>query len=107
MSQEIALGNRVKYRSQNEIEEQKRGKLGNFANTWLLNDEVTGILKVPCTPDSKLLNIANENASFETEILQGGIRYNLERFILEALEIEQVKNTPDVHIMNSRSGWGG
>ena len=50
---------------------------------------------------------ANENASFETEILQGGIRYNLERFILEALEIEQIKNTPDVHIMNSRSEWGG
>ena len=48
----------------------------------------------------------NENATFETEILQGGIRYNLERFILEALEIEQVKNTPDVHIMNIQSGGG-
>ena len=48
-----------------------------------------------------------ENANFETEILQGGIRYNLEHFILEALEIEQVKNTTDVHVMNSRSEWGG
>ena len=50
---------------------------------------------------------SNEEANFETEILQGGIKYNLERFILEALEIEEIKNTPDVNIMNSRSEWGG
>ena len=62
MSQEIALGNRVKYRSQKEIEQQKREKMGNFANTWFLNDEVTGILKVPCTPDSKLLNTIRQQS---------------------------------------------
>ena len=49
----------------------------------------------------------NEPANFESEVLQGGIRYNLERFILEALEIEEAKNTPDLHVMNSRSEWGG
>ena len=33
----------------------------------------------------------NENATFVTEILQGGIKFNLERLILEALEIEEAK----------------
>ena len=49
----------------------------------------------------------NEEATFSTEILQGGIKYNLERFILEAIEIEEARNTPDIVIMNSRSEWGG
>ena len=49
----------------------------------------------------------NEPANFVSELLQGGIRYNLERFILEALEIEEAKNTPGIHVMNSRSEWGG
>ena len=60
--EEIALGNRVRYRSQSEIEEQKRKNLGNFANTWFLNDEISGILKVPCTPDSKLLSIVRQQS---------------------------------------------
>ena len=45
----------------------------------------------------------NEEATFSTEILQGGIKYNLEHFILEAIEIEEARNTPDIVIMNSRS----
>ena len=49
----------------------------------------------------------NEEATFSTEILQGGIKYNLERFILEAIEIEEARNNPDIVIMNSRSEWGG
>ena len=31
---------------------------------------------------------------FETEILQGGMKYNLERFILEAIEIKEGRNNP-------------
>ena len=48
----------------------------------------------------------NEIAHSETEILQGGIKYNLEHFILEALKTEEVKNTPNTNVMNSHSDWG-
>ena len=47
------------------------------------------------------------SVEFETEILQGGMKYNLERFILEAIEIEEGRNNPAYTIMNSRSEWGG
>ena len=49
----------------------------------------------------------NEDADFVTTCLAGGIRYNLDRFILEALEIEEAKNDNNTQIMNSRSEWGG
>ena len=42
-----------------------------------------------------------------SEIVQGGIKYNLERFIFEAIEIEDARNDPQIITMNSRSEWGG
>ena len=42
-----------------------------------------------------------------TEVIKGNIKYNLERFIYEAVEIEAIRNDPDIHTMNSRSEWGG
>ena len=51
-------------------------------------------------------NVEN-SVEFESEILQGGIKYNLERFIFEAIEIEEGRNNPEYIIMNSRSEWGG
>ena len=48
-----------------------------------------------------------ENAEFETEVIRSGIKYNLERFIFEALEIENARSNPDYNMMNSRSEWGG
>ena len=44
---------------------------------------------------------------FVSEIVQGGIKYNLERFIFEAIEIEDARNDPQIITMNSRSEWGG
>ena len=41
-----------------------------------------------------------------TTCLAGGIRYNLDRFILEAIEIEEAKNDANTNVMNSRSEWG-
>ena len=49
----------------------------------------------------------NEQASFVTKCLSGGIKYNLERFICEALEIEEARSNPEIRVMNSRSEWGG
>ena len=49
----------------------------------------------------------NTQITFVSEIVQGGIKYNLERFIFEALEIEDARNDPNTITMNSRSEWGG
>ena len=48
----------------------------------------------------------NEDGNFVTTCLAGGIRYNLDRFILEAIEIEEAKNDANTNVMNSRSEWG-
>ena len=49
-----------------------------------------------------VLHHQNENAEFQTEVVQSGNKYNLEWFIFEALEIESSRIKPDVHTMNSR-----
>ena len=49
----------------------------------------------------------DDNAEFVTEVIKGNIKYNLERFIYEAVEIEAIRNDPDIYTMNSRSEWGG
>ena len=49
----------------------------------------------------------DEEAEFQTTCLSGGIQFNLNRFILEALEIEEARNQPDINVLNSRSEWGG
>ena len=58
---------------------------------------------------AKHLNLVhnNEDAEFVTTIVKGGIVYNLNRFILESLEIEKARTNPEIHVMNSRSEWGG
>ena len=54
------------------------------------------------------LHHEGENAvEFVSEIMQGGMKYNLERFILEAIEIEEGRNNPEYSIIKSRSEWGG
>ena len=49
----------------------------------------------------------DEEAEFITTCLSGGMQFNLNRFILEALEIEEARNNPEIQVMNSRSEWGG
>ena len=53
------------------------------------------------------LHHQNENAEFETEVIRSGIKYNLECFTFEALEIENSRSDPQVKTMSSRSEWGG
>ena len=53
---EVKNGNRDRYRSRKQILDHKKQSIGNFPNTWFLKDDVTNILKVPCTPGSKLVN---------------------------------------------------
>ena len=54
--EEIENGTRIKYRSREEILEQKARKLGKYANTWFLRGKIQNTFKVQATPDSVLLN---------------------------------------------------
>ena len=44
--------------------------------------------------------------SFQTGVLRGGIKYNVDRFIHESLEIEQLRLDPSVDLINQRSKGG-
>ena len=50
---------------------------------------------------------SDEEANFVTTCISGGIKFNLNRFILEAIEIEEARLNPEIRVMNSRSEWGG
>ena len=52
--EEIALGNRVRYRSREEIINLKAKKIGKYPATWFLRGNVQNTLKVQATPNSGL-----------------------------------------------------
>ena len=43
---------------------------------------------------------------FETTLIKGGLRFNVDRFICESLEIERSQANPDINTLNQRSEWG-
>ena len=47
-----------------------------------------------------------QEAKFEISVLKWGIRFNLDRFIYEAIEIETHNFTPGITVLNSRAEWG-
>ena len=47
-----------------------------------------------------------EDPEFVTTVVKGGVRFNLDRFITEAIEIKTHNFTPGVRVLNSRSEWG-
>ena len=47
-----------------------------------------------------------ENPEFEPESLESSIRFNLERFITEALLIEKAKHERGTLLLNQRGEWG-
>ena len=53
---EVKSGTRDRYRSREAILLKKKQSVGNFTNTWFLKGDITNVLKVPCTPGSKLVN---------------------------------------------------
>ena len=52
---EVENGTRERYRSRQQILDAKTQKIGNFENTWFLKDDITSVMKIPCTPGSKLV----------------------------------------------------
>ena len=49
------------HRDGGTIRQSKRDRK-DWSNTWFLKGEVTNILKIPCTPNSKLVNLMRERA---------------------------------------------
>ena len=72
--------------------EHKRAILGRNQANALYKHQVTAHPKEP--------------PEFETTITRGGFRWNLERQIFEALEIEHLRNNPHIEILNLRAEWG-
>ena len=70
-------------------------------------DIVKGISQHHAPAKHIRLTHINEDAEFVTKCVKGGISFNLNRFILESLEIEEAKIDSHVTLMNSRSEWGG
>ena len=48
----------------------------------------------------------NHEAEFSSQVLRGGIQFNLDRFILEAHKIQEAGQNPNIALMNQRSEWG-
>ena len=58
--EEILAGDRVRFRSREEILQHKERKLGKFPATWFLRGEHQNTLKVQATPDSGLVTAMNK-----------------------------------------------
>ena len=43
---------------------------------------------------------------FEASVLKSGFMYNTQRYIFEALKIEELNNDPHTRVLNSKSEWG-
>ena len=43
---------------------------------------------------------------YKTTVIQGGIKFNLDRFVREALEIDSAKDDQNFYLLNQRSEWG-
>ena len=49
---------------------------------------------------------SNIPPKFETTVVRGGIKYNVERFCYEGLFIEKLKQDHNFQILNQKSEWG-
>jgi len=71
---EIMIGNgtRVRYRSREQIVEQKQQKLGKFANTWFLRNNIINTLKITATPQSTLKYKIHDTLRKRVQFAEGG-----------------------------------
>ena len=69
---EIDSGKRVRYRSRQQIVDQKSQQLGKYANTWFLRGDVTNTLKVQYVPGSVLKTKIHQTLSGLSETADNG-----------------------------------
>ena len=47
-----------------------------------------------------------DGGDYRGEILEGSIKFNLERFVTEAVRIQKAKDDPEITLMNQKGEWG-
>ena len=52
------------------------------------------------------LDHRNVNVEFRSKVLRGGIKYNLDIFILEAHMIHKYSQDNSINLLNQRGEWG-
>ena len=70
--EEISRGLRLKFRSRQQIREQKLQKLGKFSNTWFLRDNTLNTLKIQATPSNTLSRNVHKALQMKGELADGG-----------------------------------
>ena len=48
----------------------------------------------------------NTQPEFQGSIVKGGIRFNVERFILESIKISEANDDSNVNLLNQKGEWG-
>ena len=49
---------------------------------------------------------AQNRGEYVGEIIEGSIKFNLERFVTEAIQIEKAKRSADTMLLNQKGEWG-
>ena len=64
--------------------------------------------KMTNNPQSKHHWTAHPNSApkFTTKIVKAGLKYNMDRFITESIQIEKAKDNPNWNLLNQKSEWG-
>ena len=57
-------------------------------------------------PEIKFNNPEEVRNLFDGSVIKSGIRFNPQRYITEAIKIQEFNNDPSVSIMNNKSEWG-
>ena len=47
-----------------------------------------------------------DGGDYRGEILEGSIKFNLERFVTEAVRIQKAKDDPETTLINQKGEWG-
>ena len=68
----IQQGLRVRFRSREQIINEKKQKLGKYANTWFLRNDNINPLKIPATPASELKNRVHKSLMKRGVMADGG-----------------------------------
>ena len=62
----------IRYRSRKQITDQKKLRLGKYANTWFLRGDTVNTLKIQPTPNSGLKNALHDALSKKSEFADRG-----------------------------------
>ena len=57
-------------------------------------------------PNIVIESVTDVAKVFEAKIIKSGVRFNTQRYIQEAIQIEKINRDTSVRLLNSRAEWG-